>query len=265
MYLKHVYMWHYISGKLITIFIFSLIFKQLINNTPLEITDKLFGWFLLEHVYEDYNKTTGKLFMVNEDFRRLIKNLFKIIRNVFFWGQLITLTEFFLLTLIPIMLLIFLNTTLTNKNANNKSKDIFYLYYYIFFIVILIIKIKITFTIYDLISIIKLLIMLCLANLLIYILNFTFNLTNYYITCFNKNYLNKLIAIKTYFYLSALLFLFCILLVVLTNYDKTSNNYVLELSTQLIYLYAYLNYYFLTFENYKNANYKSIMQKKAIN
>lgn len=240
-------MWHYISGKLITLFIFSIVSKQLISFEQLEIADKLFGWFLLEHIYEEYNKTTGKLFIVNEDFRRLIKNFFKIIRNIFCFGQLITLIEFFLLTFILFVLILFFKKILINKTLNYKSKDIIYIYYYIFIIILLLIKIKIAFTMYDLIFISKTLTVFIAFTVLIYIMKFTINFTNSYLTDNKSKYFYKFILIKTYLYATTTVFYCSTFLFLLTNYDQTTNHYILELSVQLIYVYSYFNYYFIIF------------------
>ena len=64
-------MLYLITGKLLSLKSYSLYFS-VCHLEDLETIENLFGWFLLEHVFEEYETTPGKLFIIYEDFRTLI-------------------------------------------------------------------------------------------------------------------------------------------------------------------------------------------------
>lgn len=95
-----------IAGRCLCLFSYYLYTMYLQNNESLQITESFLGWFLLEHVFEEYHVTPGKLFLINMDFKNLITNVMLIIRNLFFIAQFFTPTEFLLIHIILIIFVI---------------------------------------------------------------------------------------------------------------------------------------------------------------
>ena len=100
-------MWYIIAGKIVSLVSYYVFYKVLFEPNTLSVFDQICGWFLIEHIFEDYEKTAGKFFITNSDFRNLIKNFLIIIRNIVFWSHMLTLLEF-LLILSTLFLLIFI-------------------------------------------------------------------------------------------------------------------------------------------------------------
>ena len=94
-------------------FSFLLILKFFQGYSDLIIFDKIIGWFLIDHILEEYELTSGKFFLINEDYRSLITNLIVISKNYLFLSQLLNPIEFMLLFFL--MLIFFFN-------KNNKLK-----------------------------------------------------------------------------------------------------------------------------------------------
>lgn len=90
-------MLYIISGNIMSFFIFIILSKSIINLNFLLFSDSLFGWFLIEHIFEDYFLTSSKFFLISDDFRSLIKNLFMIVKNVILLNQPFTFLDFILL------------------------------------------------------------------------------------------------------------------------------------------------------------------------
>ena len=73
------------------------VFFNLISGFyQVSVFNKICGWFLLEHIFEEYYKTAGKFFLVNNDFRNLITNLLVLVRNLILWPQLFVFIELLL-------------------------------------------------------------------------------------------------------------------------------------------------------------------------
>ena len=73
-----------ISGKILSFIVYKLcleffIVKKMHSLTILQCS---VGWFLIEHIFEEYKTTAGKLFLINEDFRTVITNSVLIINNL---------------------------------------------------------------------------------------------------------------------------------------------------------------------------------------
>ena len=84
-----------------------ILIKSLNKFTNLFVLEKSIGWFLIEHVFEEYELTAGKFFIVNDDFRTLIQNFIAILRNILFLAQAFTPLEFFTINFLLIFILIF--------------------------------------------------------------------------------------------------------------------------------------------------------------
>ena len=99
-------MWALIAGTIMNSIIDNITYKILIfqNLSNLTVTEKIVGWFLIDHVPKTYYYTSVKFFLINEEFRRLITNILIIIRNISTWSYLITFIEFFNLLFIEIYL-----------------------------------------------------------------------------------------------------------------------------------------------------------------
>ena len=78
-------MWYVVAGKIMSLVCYFVLVKLFINLNELHVIDKSIGWFLFEHVYEEYSVSAGKLFLMNEDFRSLIKNFLLLARNLIFF------------------------------------------------------------------------------------------------------------------------------------------------------------------------------------
>ena len=128
-------MFYLISGKILSILVFLLIFK-LFNFFPdLILLDKTAGWFLIDHILEAYSYTSSKFFLVNEDFRSLVKNIIVLACNV--WGFAHQLTPLKCVYLIVSFGCVFI--FLTNPNLRNRSKlliTISYLYLLYTFLIV---------------------------------------------------------------------------------------------------------------------------------
>lgn len=109
-------MWYLVAGKIMSLITFLIFNKTLSNIDDLIFLDRFIGWFLIEHVYEDYFLTSGKFFIINEDFRTLVKNFVVIIRNFIFLAQVFTPMEFFLINLVLVFVLVF-NNKKSRKNV----------------------------------------------------------------------------------------------------------------------------------------------------
>ena len=105
-------MWYFAAGRLMSFLTIALVLKLSHNFLGLVAYERFFGWFLVEHVFEDYDLTSGKLFLVSEDFRTLIKNLLVITRNFIFLAQVFTPFEFLFVSSFLLIVFIFYKTTL---------------------------------------------------------------------------------------------------------------------------------------------------------
>ena len=122
-------MWYFVSGKLMSVITSMVLFKSLNNLTDLFILERSIGWFLIEHVFEESNLTAGKLFLVNEDFRTLIKNFIVLLRNIIFLAQALTPLEFFIINFILIFIFIFYK----NKSLKTIIRIIIVVSYFLLF------------------------------------------------------------------------------------------------------------------------------------
>lgn len=203
-----------------------------LNNNYLNAIIKFFGWFLLEHIEEEYKKTAGKFFLINEDFRRLIKNLLIVTRNVLFWSHLITLLEFILIWSVLILLIYFLFYCLKLKRIKNILLESVLFIYYLSIILFLSLNLYFSFNWFDLCfifnPIITLLVLLFIKfKILMYLYNYII-----------KNNQNKIILFKIFL---ALLFLFMVFFCFVFSVNLVDNNLIQEnvIKFLIIYLYIY--------------------------
>lgn len=103
------------AGKLIVSISFFVLSDLLFDCGQLGITKRFLGWFLIEHLFEEYCVNSGKFFLINLDFRTLIKNLAVIIRNFIFLAQSFSPIEF----LIVNSVLVIISIVLIKFNSTN--------------------------------------------------------------------------------------------------------------------------------------------------
>jgi len=148
-------MWYLLAGKLMSLITYFVFYKLLITPYDLNLLNRVFGWFLIEHVYEEYHMTAGEFFFINSDFRTLIKNLLIVVRNILTWSHILTLTEFTLTVSILILLMYFLFHFLKINKIKSKKTEIIILIYYTFVIYILLLKTFASFNMFDIYFIFK--------------------------------------------------------------------------------------------------------------
>merc|ERR1712157_233617 len=93
-------MGYVVAGKIMSLVCYFVLVKLFINLNELHVIDKSIGWFLFEHIYEEYGVSAGKFFLINEDFRSLIKNFLLLARNIILFSFFKTLLEFFFIFLL---------------------------------------------------------------------------------------------------------------------------------------------------------------------
>lgn len=105
-------MWYLVSGRVLSSIVFILISKLFLNFSVLnlELSDKMIGWFLIDHIFEEYRFTSGKFFLINEDYRSLIINIIILIRNLCFFAQLLNPVEFISINILLILVFFFVTS-----------------------------------------------------------------------------------------------------------------------------------------------------------
>jgi len=235
-------MWYLIAGKLMSLIIYFIFSKAFVYMNELSILDRLIGWFFVEHLFEEYSILAGKFFLINVDFRTLLKNVLIIFRNVFVWSHLVTLTEFLLTVSILILITYFLVYFLKLKKINADVMNIFILSYYAVIIYLLLLKTFFSFDLFDIFFIFKpitAILFFCscffiaIRFLLFYFIVLRVSTIVYY--CY-------IIFIKTIFYV---LIVFCLNILFFTFLSVTlelSNNLIQEFLVKILIVYTYTYY-----------------------
>ena len=225
-------MLYLITGKLLSLKSYSLYFS-VCHLEDLETIENLFGWFLLEHVFEEYETTPGKLFIIYEDFRTLMVNSVRIVRNLLFVVQFFTGQEFFFVNFLLILLIIINKKTLKFNNFKFFLTFIYLNVLNSFFFL------SISNIFYASVSVIFVYLLIsCVINYLFLVYWYVF------IQLTSKKVYNlclKIISIKLVAFI--VIFLVCLLLFLfyLNSYAKINDNLALELviKSLIIYLYKY--------------------------
>lgn len=223
-------MWYIISGKLMSLVVFKLLIKLYLNFYDLIIIDRFLGWFLIEHLFEDYKFSAGKLFLISEDFRTLIKNLVIIVRNFFFLAQAFNPVEFFFINLILIVIFIWFKP---NDFTNFFRIFVLFIYYIIFQSFLLINYVFIFFLIKNFL----------IFSLIIFVINF-YNYI-FYIYLFVSQKINKYIfkycifIFKFFFYFLLNLLMCFILFLISFNSYILLENFIQEFFIFILIPYFY--------------------------
>lgn len=229
-------MWCLLAGKLMALTSYSVILQTIENINELNYVNTIFGWFLVEHLFEEYFKTAGKFFLVNRDFRNLIKNILIVTRNIIGFAYFLTLVEL----LLSISLLITLTYCLYNLFITNKVKGIknemLIFAYYSFIMYVLLLKLTISFNWFDVCFLIK---------------SFVIFYFFYISICFSLNLFKRfskelkikqksVLPVKTFFYFLNMCFLFAILLYIIAFTSTQTNNVVQEIFVKILLFYSFI-------------------------
>jgi hypothetical protein len=228
-------MWYIISGKLMSGLCLTILSKSLAPISNLILFESSMGWFLFEHVFEEYHLTAGKFFLINEDFRTLVRNSVVIIRNFIFLAQALNPLEFITIYLI----LMFTYFFYKNKHFKDFVRIIILISYYFLFE---------SFLVFNFYIFCILLINILPIYFLIITLWFYFYLI-YLNIVFSDKRVNKLMFIKLFIYLLLIIINFFYYLKITLPLFKEWNNFVHELVLNLIipYLYYYANFILFIF------------------
>ena len=240
--------WVFLIGNLISNIVYVLLDVILINNENLQLIQKTLSWFLIEHIYEYYQKNTGKFFLTNRDFRqKLILNIFILLRNILFWSYFTTLFEFICLILNITFLSYILFLCMYYDTKEIKLNQFLFFTFYSLFLMTIFFKFY-EFTYLDLYYILKpilffIQVLTSLYCIIIYfylILNFFF----LYLSNLHINFLNLLFLIcKTFFYHVVVILCLMIVLGLLILYHKINNNFMQEFFILILYVYSFILYY----------------------
>ena len=227
-------MWVLISGRVLSVFVILVIGKLFENFSDLILFEKIIGWFLVDHILEEYHLTSGKFFLINEDYRFLIRNITVLILSICFFAQILTPLEFCLVNIFLIAMFL----VLTQKKLKDKIR------FFIFFCYIYLIHSFLIINFYFLFELLKFLI---LTSIFIFSLGF-------YLYCFclvivYKSSLKKLKQIilfcntKVMLYLGLFSLEIGFVVYLLSESCISLNNFVSELVFMLLSVYTYMFYF----------------------
>lgn len=231
------------AGKLMSLIVYFIFYKLLITPDSLNLLDRVFGWFFIEHVYEEYNVTAGNFFFYNNDFRTLIKNLLIVVRNVLFLSHIFTSAEFVLTVSILVLLIYILFCLLKINKIRGKKAEVVIIIYYTFIIYILLLKTFVSFNMFDIYFIFNpLVIIFCVFTVFAFIYKIAIV---FYETLLKdkdqKSKFFKLIKLNFYILSAIIIALACFKCLITLNY--INNNFVQEFIMKILLIYTYVYYY----------------------
>ncbi len=238
-------MWCLLAGKLIALTSYSIILQTIENINELNYLNTIFGWFLVEHLSEEYSKTAGKFFLVNRDFRNLIRNVLIVIRNIIGFAYFLTLIELLLSISLLITLIYCLYYLFFINKVKGVKNEMLILAYYSFIIYVLLIKLIISFNWFDVCFLVK--------SFVIFYFNFLVLYSFYLSFCFlfnqSKRFSKKLkikqknvVIVKILFYSLNTGFLFIILFYIISFTSTQSNNVIQEIFAKILLFYSFIYY-----------------------
>ena len=238
-------MWCVFAGKLITLISYLSFNNLLIYSNNLNLLNRVVGWFFIEHVFEEYNKTAGKFFLNNKDFRNLFKNLLILSRNILLWSQFLTLIELLLTISLLILIIYCLIYLIYQDKVKGKSKEVLILIYYIFLIYVLLLKNVIFLNWFDIFFILKaitILFFVCSIFIFICLNIITFYNLVLYSLRFKRT---QIFFIKSLFYFLTISLLSIVYIRLWSNFNLHNNNIIQELIISILLPYTYIYVKFL--------------------
>jgi hypothetical protein len=223
-------MWYFVAGKVMSLSTVMALFN-LLNNGELTLSlEKLLGWFLIEHIFEEYSFTAGKFFLINEDFRTLIKNLLIIARNLIFLAQALDPLEFLIINIVLFSIFLIYK----NNSLKYAVQSIIFSMYVLILQSFLLVNLVLTWVLLK-----SLLISLASVSAILFYVNFLF-LHVTFSSNKKKNY--YVILIKFMFYVFLLILVLVFIGTVLVYMSKLPGNFVQEFLFQTLTPYFYLYY-----------------------
>lgn len=217
-------MWYLISGSLMSLLGY-ITFINFLQKDCLDIYQHLICWFFIEYLYDYYNFSAGKFFLLDSEFRTLTRNGLIVTLNSILFARLVAPLGFFLLNLC--LFLFFLVTS--PKNFNN-----YYLNSFLIFCYVLLLYSFIYFNsglIYLFLKV-YLIFFLCLIVIIVYLYIGSLNL------CLGPNFKYSYFLLKFFLYSS--LFLLNILIFLTCLLNSVSDNIIQEFSLKILIPYTYL-------------------------
>ena len=242
-------MWIIISGYLTSIFFEYLIielFKKKLLYKKLAFFEVVFGWLFQEYIKQNFNITSGKYFILKQDFRNFfITQIVLIIKNFLFWIHIINIFELgtFILCISNLLMVIYYGYNLNEKLKSvqyvnfrtfdffkNNSKNILILIYFL-----LLLKF---YSHLDFFLIMKLctlhLYILCIIIsffIVFYLLHYQIVLLIYY----KLSYFLTIFIFKSYFYTIFILLLNYFMITNIINENLQSENVCKELLLKIVF------------------------------
>ncbi len=215
-----------------------------VDFNHLILIERVFGWFFVEHVFENYSQTSGKFFIINNDFRKLICNIWISMKKIIFSVYFTTAVEFinllFLLAfLIYLLILQFYQNNLV-RIVQTVKKNFITIFCYICIIFLLIYKIFSVFSWFDVYFIFQPFLLFNKLNKSFIISIFLFySLFNFPITN-NRTVILKSTLIKLSSYCLTSLVILCLFFNLFTLSSVYNENFVQEFVIQFLFVYSFL-------------------------
>jgi len=238
-------MWCLLAGKLMALISYSIILQTIESINELNYLNTIFGWFLVEHLFEEYSKTAGKFFLVNRDFRNLIKNVLIVIRNVIGFAYFLTLVELLLSISLLITLIYCLYYLFFINKVKGVKNEMLILAYYSFIIYVLLIKLIISFNWFDVCFLVKSFLIFSFNFLILYYFYLAICFLFNQFKCFSKKLKirqRNVLIVKIPFYLLNMCFLFIILCYIISFTSTQNNNVIQEIFAKILLFYSFIYY-----------------------
>ena len=238
-------MWCLLAGKLMALISYSIILQTIESINELNYLNTIFGWFLVEHLFEEYSKTAGKFFLVNRDFRNLIKNVLTVIRNVIGFAYFLTLVELLLSISLLITLIYCLYYLFFINKVKGVKNEMLILAYYSFIIYVLLIKLIISFNWFDVCFLVKSFLIFYFNFLILYYFYLAICFLFNQFKCFSKKLKirqRNVLIVKIPFYLLNMCFLFIILCYIILFISTQNNNVIQEIFAKILLFYSFIYY-----------------------
>lgn len=238
-------MWCLLAGKLMALISYSIILQTIESINELNYLNTIFGWFLVEHLFEEYSKTAGKFFLVNRDFRNLIKNVLIVIRNVIGFAYFLTLVELLLSISLLITLIYCLYYLFFINKVKGVKNEMLILAYYSFIIYVLLIKLIISFNWFDVCFLVKSFLIFYFNFLILYYFYLAICFLFNQFKCFSKKLKirqRNVLIVKIPFYLLNMCFLLIILCYIILFISTQNNNVIQEIFAKILLFYSFIYY-----------------------